>query len=72
MDYAALAKQYGGSTAAPAVDYAALAKQFGGTTGAESGIPTARQGVDQFGILLQCARLKKKHLVLCSSVQWEI
>jgi len=50
MDYAALAKQYGGSTAAPAVDYAALAKQFGGTTGAESGIPTARQGVDQFGI----------------------
>jgi hypothetical protein len=32
MDYAALAKQYGGSTAAPAVDYAALAKQFGGST----------------------------------------
>jgi hypothetical protein len=34
MDYAALAKQYGGSTAAPAVDYAALAKQFGGSTAA--------------------------------------
>ena len=33
MDYAALAKQYGGSTAAAsAVDYAALAKQFGGAT----------------------------------------
>lgn len=32
MDYAALAKQYGGTTAAPAVDYAALAKQYGGTT----------------------------------------
>jgi hypothetical protein len=46
MDYAALAKQYGGTTAAPAVDYAALAKQFGGSTGkpaapvpAASGIP---------------------------------
>ena len=50
MDYAALAKQYGGTTAAPAVDYAALAKQFGGTTSAESGIPAGRQGVDQFGI----------------------
>lgn len=34
MDYAALAKQYGGSTAAPAVDYTALAKQFGGSTAA--------------------------------------
>jgi hypothetical protein len=32
MDYAALAKQYGGSTVAPAVDYTALAKQFGGST----------------------------------------
>lgn len=32
MDYATLAKQYGGTTAAPAVDYTALAKQFGGTT----------------------------------------
>jgi hypothetical protein len=50
MDYAALAKQYGGSTAAPAVDYAALAKQFGGMTGVESGIPAGRQDVDQFGI----------------------
>ncbi len=30
MDYAALAKQYGGT---PAVDYSALAKQFGGSTG---------------------------------------
>jgi hypothetical protein len=29
MDYAAIAKQYGGSTA---VDYSALAKQYGGTT----------------------------------------
>ncbi len=45
MDYAALAKQYGGSTAAPAVDYAALAKQFGGATAtpSESGIPTPRR-----------------------------
>ena len=44
MDYAALAKQYGGSTAAPAVDYAALVKQFGGTTAApaESGMPGPR------------------------------
>ena len=50
MDYAALAKQYGGTTAAQAVDYAALAKQFGGTTGTESGIPAGRQSVDQFGI----------------------
>lgn len=50
MDYAAIAKQYGGTTAAPAIDYAALAKQFGGTSSVESGIPTARQGVDQFGI----------------------
>ena len=32
MDYAALAKQYGGTTTAPAVDYAALAKQYGGIT----------------------------------------
>jgi hypothetical protein len=32
MDYAALAKQYGGTTDAPAIDYAALAKQYGGTT----------------------------------------
>jgi hypothetical protein len=30
MDYAALAKQYGGTTTTPAVDYAALAKQYGG------------------------------------------
>lgn len=37
MDYAALAKQYGGSTDAPAVDYAALAKQFGGATAALAG-----------------------------------
>ena len=36
MDYAALAKQYGGSTAAPAVDYAALAKQYGGSTASAS------------------------------------
>ena len=45
MDYAALAKQYGGSTAAPAVDYAALAKQYGGATAApaESGMPGPRQ-----------------------------
>ena len=39
MDYAALAKQYGGTSEAPqekapAVDYAALAKQFGGTSSA--------------------------------------
>ena len=55
MDYAALAKQYGGTSATPAVDYAALAKQYGGasewdtTTGPqigmppESGIPTGRK-----------------------------
>jgi hypothetical protein len=36
MDYAALAKQYGGTTAAPAVDYAALAKQYGGTSAMQS------------------------------------
>ena len=48
MDYAALAKQYGGSTAAPAVDYIALAKQFGGSTAApSSGIPAGRGGVSQ-------------------------
>ena len=48
MDYAALAKQYGGSTAAPAVDYTALAKQYGGaTTTPSSGTPTGRAGVDQ-------------------------
>ena len=48
MDYAALAKQYGGSTAAPAVDYTALAKQYGGaTTTPSSGIPTGRGGVSQ-------------------------
>lgn len=45
MDYAALAKQYGGSTAAPAVDYAALAKQYGGSTAApvENGTLASRQ-----------------------------
>jgi len=50
MDYAALAKQYGGSTAAPAIDYAALAKQFGGDTAAAAapiesggGIPGQRK-----------------------------
>lgn len=41
MDYTALAKQYGGTTAAPAVDYVALAKQFGGTTGVENEAPVA-------------------------------
>jgi hypothetical protein len=44
MDYAALAKQYGGSTAAPAVDYAALAKQFGGATSTEGEAPAAPRG----------------------------
>jgi hypothetical protein len=44
MDYAALAKQYGGTTAAPAVDYAALAKQFGGATSTEGEAPTAPRG----------------------------
>ena len=34
MDYAALAKQYGGTSSAPAVDYAALAKQYGGVSSA--------------------------------------
>jgi len=48
MDYAALAKQYGGTTAAPAVDYATLAKQFGGSTATPaaqppSEIPTGRR-----------------------------
>ena len=47
MDYAALAKQYGGSTTAPAVDYTALAKQFGGDTAAppltDTGIPEGRK-----------------------------
>ena len=41
MDYAALAKQYGGTTAAPEIDYAALAKEFGGTT-SSSGVPVGR------------------------------
>ena len=41
MDYTALAKQYGGTTAAPAVDYVALAKQFGGTTSVENEAPIA-------------------------------
>lgn len=58
MDYAALAKQYGGSTAAPAIDYAALAKQFGGDTTVAAptesggGIPGQRRAADlptQFG-----------------------
>jgi hypothetical protein len=44
MDYAALAKQYGGTTAAPAVDYAALAKEFGGTTSVEGAAPVAPRG----------------------------
>jgi hypothetical protein len=48
MDYAALAKQYGGTTTAqPSVDYATLAKQYGGTTTTAeqpSEIPTRRQG----------------------------
>ena len=45
MDYAALAKQYGGTTtAAPAVDYAALAKQFGGTTNTEGETPVTPRG----------------------------
>jgi hypothetical protein len=45
MDYAALAKQYGGTTtAAPAVDYAALAKQFGGTTNTEGETPATPRG----------------------------
>lgn len=34
MDYEALAKQYGGTTASPPVDYEALAKQYGGVTAA--------------------------------------
>ena len=42
MDYAALAKQYGGSTAAPAVDYTALAKQYGGVAAPSSGAPVDR------------------------------
>lgn len=43
MDYAALAKQFGGTTApAPTggIDYAALAKQFGGTTAPATSAPT--------------------------------
>jgi len=32
MDYEALAKQYGGAVAAPAIDYDALARQFGGAS----------------------------------------
>jgi hypothetical protein len=48
MDYAALARQYGGTTATPAVDYAAIAKQFGGVTDntvipSESGVPAPRK-----------------------------
>lgn len=42
MDYSALAKQYGGTTDAPAVDYAALAKQYGGKT-AVSETPSSRR-----------------------------
>ena len=51
MDYAALAKQYGGSTAAPAVDYAALAKQFGGATSTEGEAPAPRGKAGVFDIL---------------------
>ena len=47
MDYAALAKQYGGTTAAPAVDYAALAKQFGGATATNAPPSTGNPLVDQ-------------------------
>jgi hypothetical protein len=46
MDYAALAKQYGGTTTSqPEVDYATLAKQYGGTTTVEqpSEIPSTRR-----------------------------
>ena len=51
MDYAALAKQYGGTTATPAVDYAALAKQFGGATSTESEVPAPRGKAGMFDIL---------------------
>jgi len=51
MDYAALAKQYGGTTATPAVDYAALAKQFGGATNTESEVPAPRGKAGMFDIL---------------------
>jgi hypothetical protein len=51
MDYAALAKQYGGTTATPAVDYAALAKQFGGATSIESEAPAPRGKAGMFDIL---------------------
>jgi hypothetical protein len=51
MDYAALAKQYGGTTATPAVDYAALAKQFGGATSTESETPAPRGKAGMFDIL---------------------
>ena len=52
MDYAALAKQYGGTTTVdqPKIDYAALAKQYGGTTTVEqqvSEIPTQRRNTAQ-------------------------
>ena len=47
MDYAALAKQYGGSSAAPAVDYAALAKQYGGSSAASSSPRTMGTSGDQ-------------------------
>lgn len=51
MDYAALAKQYGGTTATPAVDYAALAKQFGGATSTESEARAPRGKAGMFDIL---------------------
>lgn len=48
MDYEALAKQYGGAVAAPPpMDYDALARQYGGAIVANSGIPSARKGVEQ-------------------------
>lgn len=41
MDYEALAKQFGGTSAPPTTDYAALAKQFGGVS--EAAAPAAKQ-----------------------------
>jgi hypothetical protein len=47
MDYEALAKQYGGTTAAP--DYEALAKQFGGKTDSASSGGVSQQALNLLG-----------------------
>lgn len=60
MDYDALAKQYGGAVAAPAVDFDALAKQFGGVAKGADAIPGQRSTSKkerELGLIEQVASL---------------